>query len=244
MRSLPPSKSRWTVGTSSKNTTSEGLQVSRFSRSPHVRKPRRRARGGARAPPRHLPCLEKSRDHHLDAQNQWPDGERFHPGRKDRQALQTLNSAPSDEISQPSGNCPLLLLSFLLYTFCPLYYRRLSSGFVRRYPSSAASEFAAWRCVMWRKPQENKQQSALDALPSTVPSPQGPAAASPQASPNAPACVTQASRSKEKSLAGKISSWMARSKEKFTLPIAVSLSVPTPASTQKSKPAKLSFAGK
>jgi hypothetical protein len=42
------------------------------------------------APLRHLPCLEKSRDQQLDAQNQWPDGERFHPGRKDRQALQTL----------------------------------------------------------------------------------------------------------------------------------------------------------
>jgi hypothetical protein len=39
-----------------------------------------------------------------------------------------LNSAPSDEISQLSGNCPLLVLSFLLYTFCPLYYLRVSSG--------------------------------------------------------------------------------------------------------------------
>ena len=44
---------------------------------------------------------------------------------------------------------------------------------------------------MWRKPQENKQQSALNALPFSVPSPQRPAAASPQVSPNAPACVTQ-----------------------------------------------------
>jgi hypothetical protein len=32
---------------------------------------------------------------------------------------------------------------------------------------------------MWRKPEENKPQSALDALPSTVPSPQRPAAAVP-----------------------------------------------------------------
>jgi cytoskeletal protein CcmA (bactofilin family) len=43
---------------------------------------------------------------------------------------------------------------------------------------------------MWRKPEENKPQSALDALPSTVPSPQRPAAAAPVSS-NAPACVTQ-----------------------------------------------------
>jgi cytoskeletal protein CcmA (bactofilin family) len=44
---------------------------------------------------------------------------------------------------------------------------------------------------MWRKPEENKPQSALDALPSTISSPQRPAAASPQVSPNAPSCVTQ-----------------------------------------------------
>ena len=43
---------------------------------------------------------------------------------------------------------------------------------------------------MWRKPEENKPQSALDALPSTVPAPQRPAAAAPVSS-NAPACVTQ-----------------------------------------------------
>ena len=43
---------------------------------------------------------------------------------------------------------------------------------------------------MWRKPEENKPQSALDALPSTVPSPRRPAAAAPVSS-NAPACVTQ-----------------------------------------------------
>ena len=44
---------------------------------------------------------------------------------------------------------------------------------------------------MWRKPEENKAQSALDALPSTVPSPLHPAAAAPRVSPNAPSCVTQ-----------------------------------------------------
>src|SRR5260370_32040878 len=44
---------------------------------------------------------------------------------------------------------------------------------------------------MWRKPEENKPQSTLDALPSTVPSPQRPAAAAPRVSPNAPSCVTQ-----------------------------------------------------
>src|SRR5712692_3562868 len=55
------------------------------------RKPRRRACGRAGAPPRPIPCLGKSRDHHLDAQNQRPDGERFHPGRQDRLALQALN---------------------------------------------------------------------------------------------------------------------------------------------------------
>jgi hypothetical protein len=76
---------------------------------------------------------------------------------------------------------------------------------------------------MWRKPEENKPQSALDALPSTVPSPRRPAAAAPVSS-NAP--------------------WMASSKEKFILPMAFSLSVPTLASTQKSKHAKLSFAAK
>jgi Polymer-forming cytoskeletal len=43
---------------------------------------------------------------------------------------------------------------------------------------------------MWRKPEENKPQSALDALPSTVPAPRRPAAAAPVSS-NAPACVTQ-----------------------------------------------------
>ncbi len=43
---------------------------------------------------------------------------------------------------------------------------------------------------MSRKPQENKQQSALDAPPSTVPSPQRSATAAPQVSPDA-ACVTQ-----------------------------------------------------
>jgi cytoskeletal protein CcmA (bactofilin family) len=43
---------------------------------------------------------------------------------------------------------------------------------------------------MWRKPEKNKPQSALDALPSTVPSPRRPAAAAPVSS-NAPACVTQ-----------------------------------------------------
>ncbi len=43
---------------------------------------------------------------------------------------------------------------------------------------------------MWRKPEENKPQSALDALPSTVPPPRRPAAAAPVSS-NAPACVTQ-----------------------------------------------------
>ena len=44
---------------------------------------------------------------------------------------------------------------------------------------------------MWRKPEENKPQSALDALPSIVPLSQRPAAASPQVSPNVPSCVTQ-----------------------------------------------------
>lgn len=44
---------------------------------------------------------------------------------------------------------------------------------------------------MWRKPEENKPQSALDALPSTVPSPQRPTAAAPRVSPNAASCVTQ-----------------------------------------------------
>lgn len=44
---------------------------------------------------------------------------------------------------------------------------------------------------MWRKPEENKPQSALDALPSIVPLPQSPAAAAPRVSPNAPSCVTQ-----------------------------------------------------
>jgi hypothetical protein len=43
---------------------------------------------------------------------------------------------------------------------------------------------------MWRKPEENKPQSALDALPSTVSAPQRPAAAAPVSS-NAPACVIQ-----------------------------------------------------
>jgi hypothetical protein len=43
---------------------------------------------------------------------------------------------------------------------------------------------------MWPKPEENKPQSALDALPSTVPSPQRPAAAVPRVSPNAPSWVT------------------------------------------------------
>ena len=42
---------------------------------------------------------------------------------------------------------------------------------------------------MWRKPEENKPQSALDALPSIVPLPQSPAAPPPQVSP--PSCVTQ-----------------------------------------------------
>jgi len=44
---------------------------------------------------------------------------------------------------------------------------------------------------MWRKAEENKPQSALDALPSTVPSPQRPAAAAPAVSPNALARVSQ-----------------------------------------------------
>jgi cytoskeletal protein CcmA (bactofilin family) len=44
---------------------------------------------------------------------------------------------------------------------------------------------------MWRKPEENKPQSALDALPSIVLSSQRPAAAAPRVSPNAPSCVTQ-----------------------------------------------------
>jgi cytoskeletal protein CcmA (bactofilin family) len=43
---------------------------------------------------------------------------------------------------------------------------------------------------MWPKPEENKPQSALDALPSTVPSPQRPAAAVPRVSPYAPSWVT------------------------------------------------------
>ena len=43
---------------------------------------------------------------------------------------------------------------------------------------------------MWRKPEENKPQSALDALPSIVLLPQSPAAAAPRVSPNAPSCVT------------------------------------------------------
>ena len=44
---------------------------------------------------------------------------------------------------------------------------------------------------MWRKPEENKPQSALDALPSIVPLPQSPAAAAPRVSPNVPSCLTQ-----------------------------------------------------
>ena len=44
---------------------------------------------------------------------------------------------------------------------------------------------------MWRKPEENKPQSALNALPSIVPLPRSPAAAAPRVSPNAPSCVTQ-----------------------------------------------------
>ena len=47
---------------------------------------------------------------------------------------------------------------------------------------------------MWRKPEENKPQSILDALPSTVPSPQRPAAAVPRVSPNAPSWVTSSIR--------------------------------------------------
>jgi hypothetical protein len=42
--------------------------------------------------PRYLAGVGKSRDHELDAQNQRSDGKRFYPGRKDRPALQTLNS--------------------------------------------------------------------------------------------------------------------------------------------------------
>src|SRR5258708_25108696 len=49
---------------------------------------------------------------------------------------------------------------------------------------------------MWRKAEENKPQYALDALPSTVPSPQRPAAAAPAVSPNALACVSQGIRIK------------------------------------------------
>ena len=49
---------------------------------------------------------------------------------------------------------------------------------------------------MWRKAEENKPQSALDALPSTVPSPQRPAAAAPAVSPNALARVSQGIRIK------------------------------------------------
>ena len=55
---------------------------------------------------------------------------------------------------------------------------------------------------MWRKPEENKPQSALDALPSIVPLPQSPAAAAPRVSPNAPSCVTQGIKIK-----GEISGW-------------------------------------
>ena len=51
------------------------------------REPRWRACGGARPPPGHLACLGKSGDYELDAQNQWADGERFHLGSQDRQAL-------------------------------------------------------------------------------------------------------------------------------------------------------------
>ena len=60
----------------------------------NIRKPRRRARGGTGAPPRHLACLGKSRDYDLDAQNQWFDRERFHPGCKDRPVLQILVLPP------------------------------------------------------------------------------------------------------------------------------------------------------
>src|SRR6266851_4196943 len=63
--------------------------------------------GGARAPPRHLACLGKSRDHHLDAQDQWSDGERFHFGSQNRPALQTLNSTL--RVNPPYGHPALLL---------------------------------------------------------------------------------------------------------------------------------------
>jgi 4a-hydroxytetrahydrobiopterin dehydratase len=42
----------------------------------------------------HLPCLGKSRDHDLDAQDQRLDGERFHSGRKNRPAPQTIVFSP------------------------------------------------------------------------------------------------------------------------------------------------------
>src|SRR5260370_8157804 len=69
----------------------EEFQVSKLSRSPQVCKPRRRACRGAGAPPRHLPCLGESRDHDLDAQDQWSDRKRFHSGPKNRPAPHTLN---------------------------------------------------------------------------------------------------------------------------------------------------------
>ncbi len=84
---------------------------------------------------------------------------------------------------------------------------------------------------MWRKPEENQPQSALDALPSTVPSPQRPAAAAPVSS-NAPACVTQGIKVKGEFSGREDLVVDGESKEKFTVPMAFSLSVPTPASTR------------
>src|SRR3989454_4984218 len=87
-------------------------------------------------------------------------------------------------------------LAFLLYTLTPLYYPHVPSERVRRHPSSATSEFAAWRCLMWRKAEANKPQPSPDATPSSVPSPQRPADAAPSVSPNAPGCVSHGIRIK------------------------------------------------
>jgi hypothetical protein len=96
---------------------------------------------------------------------------------------------------------------------------------------------------MWRRPEEDKPQSALDALPSTVPSPQRPAAAAPVSS-KAPACVTQGIEIKGEVSGREDLVLDGEFEGKIHIADGISLSVPTPASTQKSNPAKLSFAAK
>jgi hypothetical protein len=64
-------------------------------------------------PPGPLPCLGKSRDHDLDAQDQRLDGKRFHSGRKNRPAPQILNSGLCVNPPLATGRC-------LFFRGCPI----------------------------------------------------------------------------------------------------------------------------